>query len=371
MMKLSDFATDLVARNHFVKAGFGGFEGAGKTKTASDFSIGVYKQLKLSKPILIIDNEKSARFLIPTFKKAGIKALSKETKHLADVIQAFEFLGRKEIDYLFIDSLSKIYYQFVKDYQIKNRKERMNMIDWGAVIPAWREEFCNKFLEVEGNISFTGRGGYEYDKEDDEKDEEGRIIHKGQIVKSGVRMKIAADTPFDPDLNVWMQLEKELDKNDRPVQKNVGYVFKDRSDTFNGKRFEFPTYKNFKPLVDFIVGLPTGKVAGETFTNNLTPGNDYDYYDKRNKQQIETEIISGIFDKYGYGDARSKADKQIKAIIIDKIFGTTSQTEISKMNHELLKKKRLELDEMFTQLSAAKPENVIDWVMSYHIKAAA
>ena len=62
MMKLSDFATDLVARNHFLKAGFGGFQGAGKTRTATDFSIGVYKQLKLSKPILIIDNEKGAGF---------------------------------------------------------------------------------------------------------------------------------------------------------------------------------------------------------------------------------------------------------------------------------------------------------------------
>ncbi|MEJ2105520.1 MAG: hypothetical protein P8X47_13245, partial [Ignavibacteriaceae bacterium] len=333
--------------------------------------IGVYKQLKLTKPILIIDNEKSARFLITIFKKAGIKALAKDTKHLADVIQAFEFLKKQEIDYLFIDSLSKVYYQFVKDYKIKNRKERMYLNDWGAVIPAWQEEFCDKFLEVEGNISFTGRGGFEYEKEGDELDEEGRIVHKGQMVKSGVKMKIAGETPFDPDLNVWMQLEKELDKKGRPVQKNVGYVFKDRSRTIMGKRFEFPTYKNFKSLVDFIVELPIGKVAGETFTNNLTPGNDYDYFDKRNKQQIETEIISGIFDKYGLGDARSKADKQIKATIIEKIFGTTSQTEISKMNHELLKKKRSELEELFSQLSTAQPENVIEWVMSYHIKAAA
>ena len=96
-----------------------------------------------------------------------------------------------------------------------------------------------------------------------------------------------------------------------------------------------------------------------------------EYFERKLRQQIENENISGVFDKYGLGDARSKADKQIKATIIEKIFGTTSQTEISKMNHELLKKKRLELDEMFTQLSTAQPENVIDWVMSYQIKAAA
>ena len=71
------------------------------------------------------------------------------------------------------------------------------------------------------------------------------------------------------------------------------------------------------------------------------------------------------------GDARSKADKQIKATIIEKLFGTTSQTEISKMDYKLLKKKRLELEDMFIHLSSAQPENVIDWVMSYQIKVAA
>ena len=83
------------------------------------------------------------------------------------------------------------------------------------------------------------------------------------------------------------------------------------------------------------------------------------------------ENISGIFDKNGLGDTRSKADKQIKAVIIEKIFGTTSQTEISKMDHKLLKIKRQELEEMFIQLSAAQPENIIDWIISYKINAAA
>ena len=116
----------------------------------------------------------------------------------------------------------------------------MFLNDWGALLPAWQEEFSDKFVEVEGNIVFTGRGGFEYDKENDEVDDQGKVIQKGQFVKSGVKMKIAGETPYETDLNVWMQLEKELDKDGRPVQKNVGYVLKDRSDTINGKRFEFP-----------------------------------------------------------------------------------------------------------------------------------
>ena len=30
-MKLNDFASELAAKNHFIKASFGGFQGAGKT----------------------------------------------------------------------------------------------------------------------------------------------------------------------------------------------------------------------------------------------------------------------------------------------------------------------------------------------------
>ncbi len=98
-----------------------------------------------------------------------------------------------------------------------------------------------------------------------------------------------------------------LDKEGRPVQKNVGYVLKDRSDTINGKRFEFPNYKSFKPVINFILGLPIGEVSGETFSCNLTPGNDSDYFERKLRQQIEMENISGIFDKNGLGYTRIKS----------------------------------------------------------------
>ena len=39
-MRLDEFATKLSAKNHFVKASFGGFQGSGKTRTATEFIIG-------------------------------------------------------------------------------------------------------------------------------------------------------------------------------------------------------------------------------------------------------------------------------------------------------------------------------------------
>ena len=69
-MKLEDFASELVAENNFIKMCFGGFAGSGKSRTATEILVGLYKKMKYNKPVLFIDNEKGSRFLIPFFKKA-------------------------------------------------------------------------------------------------------------------------------------------------------------------------------------------------------------------------------------------------------------------------------------------------------------
>ncbi len=370
-MKLENFATNLVSKNHFIKASFGGFQGAGKTRTATEFVIGAYKDLKCSKPVLILDNEKGSRFLIPIFEKAGIKAIVKDTRSLSDVKQAFGFLDSKEIDFLFIDSLTKIYYQFVKDYKAKNRKSFMSLMDWGKLLPAWQEEFSDVFVEAEGNIVFTGRGGFEYEKEEDQKDEAGNITEKGSFVKSGVKMKIAGETPYETDVNVWMQLEKELSKDGKPVQTNVAYILKDRSDTINAKVFSMPKYKHFRPVIRFIQGLPVGDVAEESTHDNLTPGDDFDYWTRKTEQKIALEKIEAVFDENGLGDARSKADKQLKAVIIKKVFGTTSKTEIEKMSAAQLLFLKEFLELLFQALKDNLPENPVEFIEAYNIEEAA
>ena len=361
-LSLENFAGNLVAKNTFIKASFGGFQGSGKTRTATEFIIGAYKDMKCTKPILCLDNEKGSRFLIPIFKKAGIKALVKDTVNLADVIQAFEFLKNGEIDFLFIDSLTKIYYKFVKDYKQKNRKSFMALNDWGKLLPAWQEEFSDRFVNTEGNIVFTGRGGFEYNKEDDTTDDEGKVIEKGSFVKSGFKMKIAGETPYETDLNVWMQLEKSI-KDNKPKQTNVAYVLKDRSDTINGKVYEMPKYRNFRAVIRFILGLPIGEIQQETFNENFAPGDDRDYFERKQKQKIALEKIAAVFDKNGLGDARAKADKQLKALIIEKIFGTTSHTEIEKMSFTELNHRKEELEELFKEL--IHKEYKLEFVQNY------
>lgn len=321
-MNLSDFATPLAAKNNFIKASFGGFAGSGKTRTMTEFTIGAYKDLGCKKPILIIDNEKGSRFLIPHFQKAGIETLVKDTLELADVLKAFEYLNNGDIDFLFIDSLTKIWYKYVRDYKKKNRRTFMTLQDWGKILPAWQEEFADKFVELSGNCVFTGRGGYTYDME--ENDETG----KKEFAKSGVKMKMAGETPFEPDLNVWMDVQQTMDEGGKPKIWREALVMKDRSALIDGKTFKNPTYKAFQPVVKYLLDAPKGEVAGSTDTTNLAPHEEYN--SRKAKRDQLAEEIKGQFDLMGMGTG--KEEKKIKAHLCKAIFSTTSMSAIEKMD---------------------------------------
>lgn len=342
---LASFASPLVAANKFVKASFGGMAGSGKTRTATELIIGCYKDMGCKKPVLVIDNEKGSRFLIPIFNKAGIEVLVKDTVSLADVVQSLAYLKNGEIDFLFIDTLTKVWYQFVRDYKAKksSRYTFMTLEDWGKILPAWQEEFSDKYVNTPGNIVFTGRGGYQYEKEEDVTDEDGKT-KKGQFVKSGVKMKLAGETPFEPDLNVWMQLEQEMGTKGLEVWREA-QIMKDRSGLIDGRTFKNPTYKDFQPVIQFLVDVPTGVVAGTSSAANLAPSDDHGYYQRKQAREIEAEKIKAQFEKYAIGT--SKEDKQVKVLILEKCFGTASVIEMEKKDAETLREGRVRLEYLF------------------------
>lgn len=365
-MKLNDFAKPMVSKGTFVKASFGGFAGSGKSRTSSEFLAGIYKELKYDKPILMIDNEKGSRFLIPYFKKVLPKAevFVKDTTSLADVISAMEILQAGEISALFIDSLSKVWYKYVRDYKTKNKAVFMTLQDWGKILPAWQEEFSDRFVSIDGTIIFTGRGGFTYEKEDDEKDEATGKIKKGQFVKSGVKMKMAGETPFEPDLNVWMEQAQEI-KEGKLIITREAQILKDRSGLIDGQTFINPTYKQFQPFVKFLSGLPIGEVQGETSNSNLAPSENYEAWDRKQQREIVIEKIAGLFDKYGLSGSLSKEHKQLKALITEKIFGTLSSTEFEKMHPNTLNEKCDNLRVLLKELQ--DEENKAEYVNNFSL----
>lgn len=352
-MNLKQFATTMASNGNFVKASFGGFAGSGKTRTGAEFLVGAYQDLKYEKPILLIDNEHGSRFLIPFFKKelGKVEVYVKNTTNLADVISAMQLLKDGEISALFIDSLSKVWYKYVADYKAKNRLTFMTLQDWGKIMPAWQSEFSDRFVDVAGTIVFTGRGGFSYEKEEDETDANGKV-KKGQFVKSGVKMKMAGETPFEPDLNVWMEQEQEMGTDGKIAKVwREAQILKDRSGVIDGKLFRNPTYNDFKPFVQFLMGLPVGEVAGTSSDMNMAPSENWENWDRKKNREIQMEKIAGLFDKYGLTGSLSKEQKQLKAEIIEKIFGTLSMTEIERKEPQTLEYMATNLSVLLKELT--------------------
>jgi hypothetical protein len=339
-MNLDDFSGDLVASNKFVKASFGGMAGAGKSKTASEFVIGSYLDLGYTKPVLVIDNEKGSRFLIPQFRAAGVPVRVKDTTSLSDVLTAFDFLRNGDIQYLFIDSLSKVWYRYVRQYMEDNRRKFMELQDWGKILPAWQETFADRFVSAEGSIVFTGRGGFTYEKEEDETDERTGKVKKGQFVKSGVKMKVAGETPFEPDLNLWMERQEEITSEGLAVWREA-HVMKDRSGLLDGKTLRNPTYEMLRPFVRYLVDVPTGSVAGESNGRSLAPSENFESFDRKRKKEIALEEIQAEIVKMY--PSQGAEDKKAKADLIEALFGTRSWTAVESMGLEKLEGARSDL----------------------------
>ena len=359
-MDLKHFASELKANDNFIKAVFGGFSGAGKTRTASEFIKGVYSDFNIKKPLLMIDNEKGHRFLIPFFKEAGIETYVKNTTSLADVIIAFELLNKGEIGFLFIDSLTKIWYEYVEDYRKANRKKFLTIQDWGNLKPTWHNKFNQNFLDVNGCCVFTGRGGYEYNATEDDN---GKL----QFVRSGVKTKVEGETAFEPDLNIWMERKQDLDKDGNKVWREAT-IWKDRSGLIDGKTFIDPTYKDFRPVVKYLVSVEVSPIYGVSDASNLAPTEDYEKADRKRQREIELENIKAEFDKSNLG--RGDRDKQLKIAILEKIFGLKSWTAIEGMPFSNLINCRKELEKFMMHFIDAedqkayidnyKPENNFD-----------
>ena len=56
----------------YLKSCLFGFQGSGKTYTASNIAMGFCREMNINKPVAFIDTETGSDFMIPKFKEAGV-----------------------------------------------------------------------------------------------------------------------------------------------------------------------------------------------------------------------------------------------------------------------------------------------------------
>jgi hypothetical protein len=158
-----------------------------------------------------------------------------------------------------------------------------------------------------------------------EKDEE---TGKKSFVKSGVKMKVAGDTPFEPDLNIWMELDEKMGADGLLLDVfRTAHILKDRSATIDGMTFKNPTFKDFEPVIDFLFSIPIGEVMGASDVTNLAVKDTYDQ--RREEREILFAEIKGCMDSIAPG--QSAQEKKFRADLTYIIFGTRSGEALQKM----------------------------------------
>jgi hypothetical protein len=326
------FITTADSKRYF-KASFEGFAGSGKSFTMGQIARGIWEREGSSSPVIIIDTEESAKYLLPLFVEAGLTEgetlFVSRSRSLVDFEKILE-LAEEEHAILLIDSVTHLHEEMVAQYLRDNRRKRLEMKDHMVLKPFWKEHFSVPYVRAQCHALFTGRAAWEYEAERDE--ETGKIK---DFVRSGVKMRGDNETAFEPDLLVLMTRCQEMNGNDIKVWREA-MVMKSRFDPLDGKVFRNPGFKEFEPVYQFVMTGHAGTHAGREssmrglFSDPMQSG-------AARRREIDKLLgeLKGLYDSYIPG-ATAK-EKKLKVDIAFTAFGKRSWEALEDMTLEALR----------------------------------
>lgn len=306
----------------FLKMGLLGFGGSGKTYTACQVAIGLYKAAAkkempyAGRPVYFIDTEGGSDYVVDLFAKHDVPLLVAKTRAFADLVQAMKE-AEANGSALIIDSITHFWTEFQESYkERKGRKRGLEFQDWAAVKQMWRQGFTEPYLNADLHILMCGRAAWEYDNYTDQSG-------KRQIERAGVRMSAEKEMGFEPSLLVFM--ERDVDPDTAQVS-HKAVVMKDRFDVLDGAEIKNPTFKHFAPHISKLNwGSEQGKIPTDRNSKAMVEPDQYDR--RRTDREIVIDLINNALQKHF---TSTKEDKNKRMELLDAAFGTSSMTEIEK-----------------------------------------
>ena len=323
----------------FAKMALFGFPKSGKTHTSAKVAIGLAKLIGSKKPVAFVDTEGGIDYVAPMFAKEGIEVLVARTRAFKDHIEVLKEAEQK-CDILVFDSVTHSWEDVQESYKKKKNKTSLAFQDWGIIKPTF-SELANRVLVCKTHVILCIRAAWEWDYFEND---EGKM----ELYKVGTKMRLEATFAYEPSLLV----EMERVKDDRKLIHRA-WVLGDRSDALDGKSFDNPTFKDFKPHFDFILAdggehapLDLSRNSEEMFDKDGSPK----WKREAERKTIALEEIQGSMVKIWPG--QSVADKTAKGDFLDAAFGTRSWTAVEKRTllelENAVKKLRL-MEEMFNR----------------------
>jgi hypothetical protein len=320
----------------YLKAGFLGFAGSGKTHTSVELAIGTRKMFGLDGPIAMFDTESGSDFWKERVRnETGKDLLVCKGRSLADLMAVCRESIAEGVSVLIVDSITHVWREVGAAYLIEkqanqkryNRRvsDKLEFQDWSRIKTQWAQ-WPDWYLNSPMHVIVCGRAGYEYDME---KDEDGR----NELIKTGIKMKVEGEFGFEPSLLVEMQRSFAVDRKgvmtDERAVINRAVVLKDRYGLIDGKTCDDPTFAFFKAHVERLSAsehAPTNTDVKTEFRLDAE-GRD-DFQKERAQRTIVSEKIKAAFQMVGM-DGNSADEKKRRAEALKKYWATTSWTELS------------------------------------------
>lgn len=322
----------------FLKAGILGFPGSGKTYTASMLAIGIAAALAEKKPVAFFDTETGSDFLIKRFEEEKIELLRLKSFAFVDLLQAGKE-AEAGCSVLIVDSITHIWRQLCEDYAKKKGIRRLQFQHWSEIKQTWAA-WTNFYLNARLHIFVCGRAGYEYDFE-------AQDDGKKELIKVGTKMKVEGEFGFEPSLLI------EMERAERSAKPGAGWihrahVLKDRTDTINGRSFDFQrnqdgyqpgayrvVFDAFNPVIQQLniggahLGVDVTRNSEELFSG---PDGAPEWKYKQQQKEIALDEIKELLIKHFPG--QSAEAKKAKADALEAAAGTRSWVKIEALKAE-------------------------------------
>jgi hypothetical protein len=355
----------------FLKAGFMGFAGDGKTYTAVSLAIGLVELMRKreipagSKPVMFLDSETGAAWVKPRFDEADIELQVSQSRAFTDLLSA-QFEAAENGSVLIVDSITHFWRDLTESYLRRKGKNYLEFQDWSYLKTEWGK-FTDAFVNSPCHSILCGRAGYEYDffERDD---------GKRELQKTGVKMKAETETGYEPSILVLMEKHRNMDTNE---VWRTGTVLKDRSARLDGHQFKNPSFADFLPHIEYLnlggahVGVDTSRNSDSLF--NIEGKADWKV--RAEEKTMCLEEISEVIAKYHGG--QDAASKKTRKDLMEQVFGTRAWSRIEAMKLETLKEGRnalwmmLEKHQYGTQAAVAPDDSEGDADLSVGLASKA
>lgn len=354
----------------FLKAGFLGFQGSGKTYTAAMVMIGLVEYLRTmeraeaDRPVYFMDTETGFDYVKRHFDRHGIKTRIARTRAFSDLKPAIQEAESEGVG-LLIDSVTHYWTEFMQAYMRKTKRRFIQFEDWRYLKQEWNDDFATLYVNSRLHFIVAGRAGYEYDYHE-------REDGKKELEKTGIRMKTEGEFGYEPSLLVMM--DRNVDPDTKKVTRQA-HVLKERFSVIDGQTFTFEspadvdtdtcreTFRAFFPHIKLLniggahVGVDTSRKSDDAIPEQGAN----DWANEQRQRGILAEEISGILQAHFPG--QTNEHKQARLALMQEFFGTRSWKKIEEATHS--KDLRAGLEKIKAKLEPkAEVEIDIDQVIS-------